>query len=367
MEASTQQTPGRLILEDGASFDGFLFGTKEMAVGEVVFSTGMVGYNESLTDPSYRKQVLVFTYPSIGNYGVPDATVDEYGLQSNFESSRVHVGGVVVANVADDTSHYAATRSLPDWLKGQGVSGLSGVDTRRLTQHLRDKGSMSGAIVTDGSEPDFTVDPQWNPVDEVSITEPREYGPTSRPGRTDGPRVVLLDTGVKESIIRLLVRAGARVLRVPWNYDFFGESFDGLLLANGPGDPKRADASIALVRRALAEKVPTFGICFGHQLMALAAGADTYKLKFGHRGHNQPCIEVGTQRCYITSQNHGYAVDGTTLPEGWREWFVNANDRTNEGIRHEYQPARSVQFHPEAAPGPTDTAHLLGLFMEMLP
>lgn len=367
LEALIQQTPGRLVLEDGASFDGVLFGANERAIGEVVFSTGMVGYNESLTDPSYRKQLLVFTYPSIGNYGVPDAALDEFGLQRNFESSRVHVGGVIVANLADDTSHYSATRSLSNWLADQGVCGLEGVDTRRLTQHLRDRGSMAGAIVpasrlshSDDREPDFTVDPQWNPVAEVSITEPREYG-------TDGPRVVLLDTGVKESIIRMLVVAGARVLRVPWDYDFFGESFDGLLLANGPGDPKRVDASIALVRRALEAKVPTFGICFGHQLLALAAGANTYKLKFGHRGHNQPCTEVGTPRCYITSQNHGYAVDGQTLPSGWREWFVNANDGTNEGIRHEYQPARSVQFHPEAAPGPTDTGHLLGLFMEMLP
>lgn len=360
LEALDQPTCGRLLLEDGASFDGVLFGTMERAVGEVVFSTGMVGYNESLTDPSYLKQVLVFTYPSIGNYGVPDAALDEYGLQRNFESSRVHVGGVVVANLADDTSHYTAKQSLSEWLKDQGVSGLAGVDTRRLTQHLRDHGSMSGAITVDESDPDFAVDPNWNPVAEVSIAEPREYG-------TDGPRVILLDTGVKESIIRLLVRAGARVLRVPWDYDFFGESYDGLLLANGPGDPKQAVASIELVRRALAEKVPTFGICFGHQLLALAAGADTYKLKFGHRSHNQPCVEVGTPRCYITAQNHGYAVDGQSLPGGWREWFVNANDGTNEGIRHEYQPARSVQFHPEAAPGPTDTGHLLGLFMEMLP
>ena len=360
LEALNQQTRGRLILEDGTSFDGVLFGAKDRAVGEVVFSTGMVGYNESLTDPSYRKQVLVFTYPSIGNYGVPDAALDEHGLQRNFESSRVHVGGVVVANLANDTSHYSAKCSLSAWLEGQGVCGLEGVDTRRLTQHLRDNGSMSGAIVSGDGEPDFVVDPQWNPVAEVSITEPREYG-------VDGPRVVLLDTGVKESIIRMLVLAGARVLCVPWDYDFFGESFDGLLLANGPGDPKRVEASIALVRRALAQKVPTFGICFGHQLLALAAGADTYKLKFGHRGHNQPCTEVGTPRCYITSQNHGYAVDGQTLPGGWREWFINANDGTNEGIRHEYQPARSVQFHPEAAPGPTDTGHLLRLFMEMLP
>jgi len=352
-------TGGSLILEDGTRFDGHLIGHRAACHGEVVFSTGMVGYAESLTDPSYRGQILTFTFPSIGNYGVPDPGRDDWGLNDAFESNRIHATAVVVAAHADDATHWSAGRSFSKWLQAKEVPGIAGVDTRALTQHLRDKGSMRAALVADGETPVFKDDKPRDLVAEVSLPEPRDYG-------NDGPRLVLLDTGVKENIIRSLVLAGARVLRVPHNFDFFGEDFDGVFLANGPGDPQDAMASIALVRRALQERIPLFGICLGHQLLSIAAGAQTYKLKFGHRGHNQPCVEVGTRRCFITSQNHGYAVDGRTLPDGWREWFVNANDGSNEGIRHDYLPVRSVQFHPEAAPGPRDTMHLFRLFVEML-
>lgn len=350
---------GRLVLEDGTSFSGRLIGRRAPIAGEIIFSTGMVGYGESLTDPSYRSQILSFTYPSIGNYGVPSEARDADDLSASFESSRIHAAAVVVAASADDATHWTAGRSFGEWLDESGVPGIAGVDTRALTRHLRDKGSMAAAIVAGDETPRFDVDKGRNLVAEVSCGEPREYG-------RDGPRIALIDTGVKENIIRSLVAAGSRVLRVPHDFDFFNERFDGVFLANGPGNPKDAEASIALIRRALALRVPLFGICLGHQLLALASGANTYKLKFGHRGHNQPCTEVGTRRCYITSQNHGYAVDGRSLPDGWREWFVNANDGSNEGIRHEYLPVRSVQFHPEAAPGPRDTMHLFARFVEML-
>ena len=352
---------GQLILEDGTSFLGTVFGSERAAAGEVVFTTGMVGYPESLTDPSYAGQILVATYPLVGNYGVPGDERDALGLPVGFESERVQVRAFVVSTLASDTSHRTARRSLDGWLRESGVAGLHGVDTRALAKRLRDQGTMLGKVVVDGVDPEIDEsDPNLtNLVATVSIPEPVHYG-------QDGPRIVLVDTGVKSGIIRGLVRAGARVIRVPWDHDFFEEDLDGLFLANGPGDPKMPRVIVERVRRALAEKIPTFGICLGNQLLALAAGADTYKLKYGHRSQNQPCLEVGTRRCYVTAQNHGYAVNGATLPEGWREWFVNANDGTNEGIRHEYQPFRGVQFHPEAAPGPTDTLGLFDRFLEMV-
>jgi carbamoyl-phosphate synthase small subunit len=350
---------GLLILEDGTEFSGSLFGAEVATAGEVVFTTGMVGYPESLTDPSYAGQILVATYPLVGNYGVPGGERDELGLPAGFESERIQVSGLVIANLSGDVSHHAARRSLDDWLQQSGVPGIHGVDTRALAKRLREQGTMLGKLVPAGQDVAFEDPNLTNLVARVSLPETIEYG-------TDGPRIVLVDTGAKANIIRCLVRAGARVLRVPWDHDFFGERFDGLFLANGPGDPKMAAKTVEHVRRAMADRIPVFGICLGNQLLALAAGADTYKLKFGHRSQNQPCLEVGTRRCYVTSQNHGYAVNGATLPDGWREWFLNANDGTNEGIRHEYRPMRSVQFHPEAWPGPTDTVGLFARFLEMV-
>ena len=350
---------GRLVLEDGSEFSGTLFGATLPVAGEVVFNTGMVGYPESLTDPSYAGQILVLTYPHIGNYGVPPWSRDDLGLPEWFESDRIQVSGLVISSLSADVSHWSAERALDDWLKKENVPGLFGVDTRAVAKRLRDSGAMLGKVLPSGLDIAWRDPNTSNLVAEVTVREPVSYG-------TDGPRVVLVDTGAKASIVRGLVRAGARVLRVPWDYDFFQEPFDGLILSNGPGDPKMADTTVENVRRALEQRVPTFGICLGSQILALAAGADTYKLKFGHRSQNQPCVEVGTHRCMVTSQNHGYAVNGSTLPAGWREWFVNANDGTNEGIRHEWKPARGVQFHPEANPGPTDTSFLFERFLEML-
>ena len=351
--------PGKLVLEDGTEFNGMLFGARTPAAGELVFNTGMVGYPETLTDPSYAGQILVFTYPLIGNYGVPENKLDSLGLPAHFESDRLQVSGLVVSALSSDKTHWAADRSLDEWLEAAGIPGIQGIDTRAVAKRIRDKGSMLAKLVPTGEDIAWRDPNLSNLVAEVSTPEPILYG-------KDGPLIVCVDTGVKTSIIRQLVQAGSRVLRVPWDYDFFHETFDGLLLANGPGDPKMAKASVTHVRRAMDQRVPIFGICLGNQLLALAAGADTYKLRFGHRSQNQPCQELGTRRCYVTSQNHGYAVNGQSLPEGWREWFVNANDGSNEGIRHEWQPFRSVQFHPEAAPGPTDSGRLFDGFVDML-
>ncbi len=357
--ATPCESPATLILEDGTEIAGRHFGAAVPAAGEVVFNTGMVGYPESLTDPSYAGQILVFSYPLIGNYGVPKPGLDEFGLPAGLESDRIHPAAVVVSSASPDHSHWSAGESLHEWLERFGVPGIEGIDTRALTQRIRERGTLLGKLAMGDREGDFIDPSKTNLVAGVSIPEPIEYG-------KDGPRVVLVDLGVKLSIVRCLVRAGARVIRVPWDYDFFPLHFDGVVLSNGPGDPKLATAAIEHTRRALHDRVPIFGICLGNQILALAAGGDTYKLKYGHRSQNQPCQEVGTRRCYITSQNHGYAVNAASIPEGWREWFVNANDGTNEGIRHEWKPARSVQFHPEAAPGPTDTRDLFARFVEML-
>jgi carbamoyl-phosphate synthase small subunit len=345
----------RLVLEDGSVFPGRAFGFPAATSGEVVFNTGMVGYPEALTDPSYRGQILVLTYPLIGNYGVPARTLEDV-LDPPFESEAIQVAGLVVAEAATTYSHWSATGSLGAWLAAEAVPGLSGVDTRALTKRLRERGVMLGKLI---GEDDIDLrDPnRENLVALVSVKEPVTYGTGRR-------RVVLIDCGCKHSIIRCLVDRGLTVVRVPWDYDFLDADFDGLVISNGPGDPKMCVETIEHVRRAMDRRRPILGICLGNQILALAAGADTYKLKFGHRGQNQPCGRVGTSRCYITSQNHGYAVDETTLPPGWEPWFRNLNDGTNEGIRHRSRPFMSVQFHPEAAPGPLDTTFLFDEFVE---
>jgi len=338
----------RLILEDGSELEGFSFGYEEGISGEVVFNTGMVGYPESLTDPSYRGQILVLTYPLIGNYGVP---------KKGFESDRIQISGLIISDYSKGYSHWEAVESLSEWLKSHKIPALCGVDTRAVTKKLREKGVMLGKIEFDKKIE--IVDPnKTNLVADVSIMEPKVYG--------KGRKIVLIDAGVKNNIINSLVARGLEVTRVPWDYDFHTLDFEGLFISNGPGDPKMCKTTIQNIRKALDKKIPTMGICLGNQLLGLAAGADTYKLKYGHRSQNQPCIEVGTKRCYITSQNHGFAIDTKTLPSGWEPWFENANDGTNEGIKHKSGKFCSVQFHPEATPGPTDTAYLFEKFVGML-
>ena len=351
-----------LALADGTVLEGVGFGASAKTGGEVVFNTGIVGYPESLTDPSYHSQILCQTYPLIGNYGVDPLS---------FESDRPQVAGYIVSELCARPSHPTSRKTLDDWLRESGVPAIAGVDTRALTKKLRVHGVMPGLLaVADGPlgvdrlrrEARAVADPNARDlVAEVTTPEIRIYNP--RAPRT----VVLIDCGAKQGIVRALVRRGVSVVRVPADTDagrILGFAPRGVVVSNGPGDPERAATTIAAVRRLLRERVPLFGICLGNQLLALAAGARTYKLKFGHRSQNQPCLEEGTKRCYITSQNHGFAVDTASLPRGWAAWFRNANDGTNEGIRHKRLPVFGVQFHPEACPGPTDTEFLFDAFLE---
>lgn len=358
-----------LVLADGAVFPGRSFGAPVEADGEVVFTTGMVGYTESLTDPSYRGQILVFTYPLIGNYGVPPR-VEQDGIPTQFESGQIQVRGMVTARYCAEPSHHDVSMSLGDWLIDRGVPGIEGVDTRALTQHLRHHGVISGRIVraSDLETARTAPVPQADlstVLSEVSVVAPKVIRPAA--GQA-GPTVAVLDCGTKNNILRALLARGAGVVQVPWNMDPHqcGEPIDGVLISNGPGDPIDAAPTVNTVRALIDRGTPTFGICFGNQILGLAAGAITYKLKWGHRGQNQPCVDLDTGRCYITSQNHGYSVDESTLPDGWEPWFRNANDQTNEGIRHRSGPFSAVQFHPEAHPGPEDMGFLIDRFLESL-
>ena len=323
----------------------------------MVFSTSMVGYPESLTDPSFEGQILCVSYPLVGNYGIPDMSTGPDGLALHAESERIHVRGLVIADYSENYSHWDAVKSLGDWLREQKVPGISGIDTRALTRIIREEGAMPGRIVVDGC-PEAAPSAD-HPVARVSCQEVLRYGK----GRK---RVVLVDCGVKHNILRCLVSRGVEVVRVPWNYDFTGMDYDGLFLSNGPGDPSVCTETIGHIRTALSQDRPVFGVCLGSQLMALAAGAKTFKLPYGHRSHNQPVRLVGTDRCFITSQNHGYAVDPATLPAGWEPLFVNLNDGTNEGIRHCEKPFFATQFHPEASGGPVDTEFLFDDFIAKL-
>ena len=353
---------GKLVLQDGTVFEGVSFGYDGPAAGEVVFGTGMVGYPETLTDASFSRQILVMTYPIIGNYGVPE--------QSAWEAERVHVAGLIVSNYIDIPSHAQSSMNLGTWLQREKVPALEIADTRQLTQHIREHGVMPGKIVFDTDIPFYDPDAE-NLVARVSTKHVTKHG-TGEYGRDDpggrpGPvTIALIDCGAKRNIERSLLARNARVVTVPWDYDLFAPAvdfaFDGILISNGPGNPKAVRQTIATIRKAMGRRIPVFGICLGHQLLALAAGGDTYKLKFGHRSQNQPCVLHETKRCYITTQNHGFAVG--TLPPHFVPWFVNANDGSNEGIHHIEYPFFSVQFHPEAAPGPLDTEWLFDDFLE---
>jgi carbamoyl-phosphate synthase/aspartate carbamoyltransferase len=365
----------------------------------------MVGYTESLTDPSYEGQILVLTYPLIGNYGVPkrgEYPIDT--LPAEFESSRIHVAAVVVGYYSEDYSHFLADSSFGAWLRESGIPAICGVDTRALTKKIREKGSMLGKVLvtrTDGSKStrrrsgsidsfaasrapspqgswreDFIDVPLSDPNEEnlvavVSIKEARTYKPMTEPrlhpsGRP--LRVVAVDVGMKYNQIRCFTHRGIELKVVPWDYDFLAsteEPYDGLFVSNGPGNPEMVTGTIERLARAMkAADRPIFGICLGHQLLALAAGAKTRKMKYGNRGHNIPCNDAMSGRCYITSQNHGFEVDAETLPEGWSELFQNANDGSNEGIYCVDKPFFSVQFHPESTPGPRDTEFLFDVFIQ---
>ncbi len=377
MNAARRVRNAALVLEDGSFFLGYGFGAVGRVSGEVVFNTGMVGYVESLTDPSYHGQILVMTYPLVGNYGVPSwSVVDEWGLPAYFESDGIKVQGFVVHECCKNPSHWSSVESLDEWLRREGVPGIEGIDTRMLTKKLRVKGVMLGVleVCEEEVEPDVdellkearrVKDPNMRKLaSEVSCRKAISYGNRGR------GRVVLIDCGVKFNILRQLLKRGVEVVRVPYGTrvdEILDYKPDGVVISNGPGDPKLAVEVVETVRELLAEELPVFGICFGNQILALACGGDTYKLKYGHRSQNQPALDVETGRCYITTQNHGYAVDEKSLVEtGLIVSFVNANDRTVEGVKHRELSAFSVQFHPEHSPGPFDTEYLFDVFLKKL-
>ncbi|MBS3131248.1 glutamine-hydrolyzing carbamoyl-phosphate synthase small subunit [Candidatus Woesearchaeota archaeon] len=400
----------KLVLEDKSVFEGFSFGAEKSTAGEVVFNTGMVGYPESMTDPSYKGQILCFTYPLIGNYGVPSWEKDAFGIPNHFESDRIQVQAIIVSDYSKDYSHWNAEKSLRQWLNEESIPALYGIDTRALTKRLREKGAMLGKIVFNDEKADFYDPNKEDLVSQVSIKVPVVYDPNVRKSfslrdyneknpifkktmernsiiktfknkdsifknsiksslilkkikNRKTKKIVLVDCGLKNNIIRSFLKRNAVVIRVPYDYDFNQLDYGGLMVSNGPGDPKMCKKTIENIRKALGMNKPIFGICLGNQLLSLAAGADTYKLKYGHRSQNQPCMMKGTKRCFITSQNHGFAVSTKTLPKDWEELFVNVNDSTNEGIRHKRKPFFSCQFHPEATPGPVDTGFLFDEFL----
>jgi len=346
----------KLILEDGTEFIGFHFGCEKSIAGEVVFNTAMTGYPESLTDPSYKGQILIATYPLIGNYGVPVQSRKD-NMFEYYESDKIQISGFIISDYSKEYSHWNAEKSLNKWMIENEVPGIYGLDTRELTKIIRDKGAMLGKIVLDNDEIDLYDPNLENLVDQVSIKKKTIYGKGKY-------RVALIDCGVKNNIIRNLIKCDVTVIKLPWNYDIKMEDYDGLFISNGPGDPTQCQVTIKQLKGAFKSDKPIFGICLGNQLMALAANAKTYKLKYGHRSHNQPVLEVGTDKAYITSQNHGFAVDNSTLGKGWEPWFINLNDNTNEGFRHKDKPFFSTQFHPEASGGPTDTGFLFDKFID---
>ncbi len=373
-------TKAKLILEDNSIFEGYSFASKTPVSGEVVFNTGMVGYPETLTDPSYKGQILAFTYPLIGNYGVPPHEKEKgTGLLKFFESDKIQISGLIVSEYSMQHNHWNSKQSLQGWLSSEKIPAITGIDTRALTKKLREKGTMLGKIVFEngkvaekGKNKDkekltekniggFYDPNKENLFEKVSPKKPIVYGDFRK-------KIAFMDCGAKNNIIRSLLKRKISVIRFPWNYDIFNKKFkfDMVFVSNGPGDPKMATKTIETVKKSMELGMPTVGICLGNQILALASGANTYKLKYGHRSQNQPAVLAGTSKCFITSQNHGFAVDKKTLPKNWSEWFYNANDGTNEGIKHNSKPFMSVQFHPEATPGPVDTDFLFDKFVELI-
>jgi carbamoyl-phosphate synthase small subunit len=339
----------KLILKDKTEFVGESFGAESSVSGEVVFATGMVGYPEALTDPSFKGQILVLTYPLIGNYGVPK--------KESWESEKIQVSGLIVCNYVDTPSHHAVEKSLGKWLKDEGIPALQIKDTRFLTQKLRDEGVSLGKIVIDGEDVPLEDPNLRNLVSEVSTKEILSFGSGEK-------TIVLIDCGQKQNIVRRLMARKFKVMVVPWDTDVtkLKFNFSAVIISNGPGDPQKVKATINNVKKIIAKKIPTLGICLGNQILTLAMGGTTYKMKFGHRSQNQPAVEDGTKKCYLTTQNHGFAVD--KIPKGFKEWFYNGNDNTNEGIIHKSLPFMSVQFHPESSPGPLDTDWIFDYFLK---
>ncbi|MHB8930710.1 MAG: glutamine-hydrolyzing carbamoyl-phosphate synthase small subunit [Melioribacteraceae bacterium] len=376
---TTPKQTARLILEDKNIFEGQPFGAHKSIAGEVVFNTGMVGYPETLTDPSYKGQILVMTYPLIGNYGIPPTSFADNLLISKkthypksepnksiswdndlpkyFESDRIQLQALIVSELSESFSHWNSIESLDSWLKRFAVPGIQGIDTRRLTKILREQGTMLGKIEIGEEKVEYYNPDIEDLISKVTVSKVEKYG-------TGKKRILLIDCGCKKSIITTLLNKKVSVLRVPYDYDIDNEDYDGVLISNGPGNPVVYDQLVDSAKKLIQKQVPTLGICMGHQILSLAAGAKTYKLKYGHRSQNQPVNQVGSNKCYVTSQNHSFAVDTKSLPRGWQPWFENLNDYSNEGVIHEKLPFRSVQFHPEAMPGPVDTDFIFDEFLK---
>ncbi|MDP4008327.1 MAG: glutamine-hydrolyzing carbamoyl-phosphate synthase small subunit [Candidatus Peregrinibacteria bacterium] len=352
----------KLVLEDGSVFEGESFGAYRETDGEVVFATAMVGYPESLTDPSYNGQILTFTSPLIGNYGVPKSTPKK-DIEEFLESSRIWPRAIIVSEYSEAYSHWEADKSLGYWLKEHDVPGITGVDTRTLTKKIREHGVMLGKILFENTKANNKfVDPNEDDlISQTSIEKPKHFASGKK-------HVALIDTGIKNNIIRSFLKRNISITLVPWDHDFSKDKtkYDGYFFSNGPGDPTSVPETVEAMKHAFTTGKPTYGICMGSQIMAIAAGGKTYKMKYGHRSHNQPCTDLETGRCYITTQNHGFAVDAKSLPKDWKVWFENANDKTVEGIKHKSKPFASVQFHPEATSGPTDTEFIFDQFVRLL-
>lgn len=346
--------PAKLLLASGEEFSGYSPDwCRDITHGEVVFNTGMVGYVEAMTDPSYRNQILTFTYPLVGNYGV--------SLPETWESDKIQVSGIVMQEMAGYHSRENTHSSLIDWCREAGVPYIEGIDTRELTKTIRNQGVVSGAIVMEGASKPKTF-PDINDahlVADVSTDTIREYG-------TGDKTLICVDCGMKQNILRCLQKFNWKIKRVPHNYDYTNEAFDAVFVSNGPGDPARCVETIEILKKAMKLGKPMFGICLGSQIMGLAIGASTYKLTFGHRSQNQPCLELGTDKCLLTSENHGFAIDEKTLPNDWVVTHKNLNDNSVQGIKHKTKPYFSVQFHPEACPGPVDTEFFFKDFYELV-
>ena len=353
---------GMLILEDGTVFEGMGFGYSTVAFGEAVFNTGMTGYVEALTDPSYSGQILTLTYPLVGNYGVPDPSVkDPDGIRQNLESEIIQARGLVVHELSLTASHWNLSMTLDEWLYNEKIPGISGIDTRELTIKLRTSVVMMAALVVSDTpinvleiKKKLESAKKYNDeefMNTVSIKEPQTFGSGSE-------SIVVIDTGVKNSILRNVRSLGYKVIKVPWNYSLekiMAYNPKGIIFSNGPGDPIKCAETMTTAKQAIEKNIPTLGICLGAQILGLAGGASTYKLKYGHRGQNKSCINLDTDQVYVTSQNHGYCIDPDSLKNtDFKLWFTNADDKTVEGIKHKQKKIIAVQFHPEASPGPFD-------------
>ncbi len=370
------ERPAILMLQDGRFFRGIGFGASKILTGELVFTTITgAGYPETLTDPSYQGQIVIMTHPLVGNYGVPPWEKDEYGIIKYFESDSIKVTGYVVNECCTNPSHYESVKTLDEFLQEQDVPGIEWIDTRAITKILREEGVQIGllAVYDAGEEPSIeelkkmvqkAEDPNLRPLSsEVSTKEVKKYNPLNPIGK-----VVVLDMGVKLNILRNFVKRGIETIVVPYNYNYdqiMALKPNGVIISNGPGDPATYKNAIELCKHLIENDIPTFGICLGNQIIGLAAGGTSFKLKYGHRGGNKTVINPETKKCYITTQNHGFCVKDFEKG-GFKEFLTNIDDNTNEGIIHKTKPAFAVQFHPEACPGPWDSLYLFDKFLEIM-